>query len=72
MATLHQLTRIPKAVEPHDLQDERPKELVGAGDGTRTRYLNLGKVALCQVSYSRPETPDSIAAGKQSAGQPFS
>ena len=26
---------------------------VGAGDGTRTRYLNLGKVALCQVSYSR-------------------
>jgi hypothetical protein len=25
----------------------------GAGDGTRTRYLNLGKVALCQVSYSR-------------------
>jgi hypothetical protein len=25
----------------------------GAGDGTRTRYLNLGKVALCPVSYSR-------------------
>src|SRR5215471_8862900 len=28
-------------------------EATGAGDGTRTRYLNLGKVALCQVSYSR-------------------
>ena len=25
----------------------------GAGDGDRTRYLNLGKVALCQMSYSR-------------------
>ena len=24
-----------------------------AGDGDRTRYLNLGKVALCQMSYSR-------------------
>ena len=28
---------------------------LGAGDGTRTRYLNLGKVALCQVSYSRAD-----------------
>ena len=28
-------------------------ELVGAGDGLRTRYLDLGKVALYQVSYSR-------------------
>jgi hypothetical protein len=26
---------------------------VGAGDGLRTRYLNLGKVALYRVSYSR-------------------
>ena len=25
----------------------------GAGDGLRTRYLNLGKVALYQLSYSR-------------------
>ncbi len=28
----------------------------GAGDGARTRYLNLGKVALYQVSYSRAES----------------
>ncbi len=28
----------------------------GAGDGGRTRGLNLGKVALCQLSYSRPES----------------
>ena len=27
-----------------------------AGDGLRTRYLNLGKVALYRVSYSRPPT----------------
>ncbi len=27
----------------------------GAGDGIRTRDINLGKVALYQLSYSRPE-----------------
>ena len=26
---------------------------VGAGDEIRTRYLHLGKVALCQMSYAR-------------------
>ena len=25
----------------------------GAGDGARTRYLHLGKVALYQMSYAR-------------------
>ena len=25
----------------------------GAGDEIRTRYLHLGKVALCQMSYAR-------------------
>src|SRR2546430_6222959 len=30
-----------------------PRKGVGAGDGLRTRYLNLGKVALYRVSYSR-------------------
>jgi hypothetical protein len=29
---------------------------IGAGDGLRTRYLDLGKVALYQVSYSRSAT----------------
>ena len=30
----------------------------GAGDGIRTRDIDLGKVALYQLSYSRPtETP---------------
>ncbi len=32
---------------------ERWLRLSGAGDGLRTRYLDLGKVALYQVSYSR-------------------
>ena len=27
--------------------------LFGAGDGARTRYLHLGKVALYQMSYTR-------------------
>jgi hypothetical protein len=27
----------------------------GAGNGTRTRDINLGKVALYQLSYSRPQ-----------------
>ena len=25
----------------------------GAGDGTRTRDIQLGRLALCQLSYSR-------------------
>ena len=29
------------------------KVFVGAGDGIRTRDINLGKVALYQLSYSR-------------------
>jgi hypothetical protein len=29
----------------------------GAGDGVRTRDINLGKVALYQLSYSRVATP---------------
>ena len=30
-----------------------PEEYFGAGNGSRTRDLNLGKVALYQLSYSR-------------------
>ena len=30
---------------------------VGAGDEIRTRYLHLGKVALCQMSYARKLVP---------------
>ena len=33
-------------------------ERSGAGDGLRTRYLNLGKVALYRLSYSR--APEAI------------
>ena len=41
---------------------------VGAGDGTRTRYLNLGKVALCQVSYSRLDSQEfSVPAARHPA-----
>ena len=32
--------------------------LFGAGDGARTRYLHLGKVALYQMSYTRILAPD--------------
>ena len=31
--------------------------LFGAGDEARTRYLHLGKVALCQMSYTRIRFP---------------
>ena len=30
-----------------------PAHSLGADDGVRTRYLHLGKVALCQMSYIR-------------------
>jgi hypothetical protein len=35
--------------------DDGLKRKFGAGNETRTRDLNLGKVALYQLSYSRPE-----------------
>ena len=38
--------------------------LLGAGDGARTRYLHLGKVALYQMSYAR-RTIKSIAEKKE-------
>ena len=35
--------------------------ILGAGDGIRTRDIDLGKVALYQLSYSRPwEIPFSV------------
>jgi hypothetical protein len=42
----------PKAASIQFKLDTKYKS--GAGDGLRTRYLNLGKVALYRVSYSRP------------------
>ncbi len=36
----------------------------GAGDGLRTRYLDLGKVALYQVSYSRSGRAEIITRGR--------
>jgi hypothetical protein len=38
----------------------RIRSKAGAGDGLRTRYLDLGKVALYQVSYSRSGRGDMI------------
>jgi hypothetical protein len=35
--------------------------LIGAGDEARTRDIDLGRVALYQLSYSRP--PDAILEG---------
>ena len=35
-----------------------PKEALGADYGGRTRYLNLGKVALYQMSQIRIYSPD--------------
>ena len=31
------------------------RSIEGAGDGTRTRDIQLGRLALCQLSYSRKE-----------------
>ena len=38
-------------------KDLAPDILCGAGDGARTRYLHLGKVALYQMSYAREMVP---------------
>jgi hypothetical protein len=42
----------------------------GAGDGIRTRDILLGKQALCQLSYSRSERPDSSAASVRGVLRP--
>ena len=45
------------AMSPYREQEQRCLLLFllcnGAGDGARTRYLHLGKVALYQMSYAR-------------------
>ena len=38
---------------PHCLVESPKREPFGAGDETRTRDINLGKVALYQLSYTR-------------------
>jgi hypothetical protein len=35
--------------------DRKSAEWSGAGDGVRTRDIQLGKLTLCQLSYSRSE-----------------
>ena len=43
-------------MSPYGEQEQRlfaPVLFCGAGDGARTRYLHLGKVALYQMSYAR-------------------
>jgi hypothetical protein len=42
-------------IEPAALQELIERTGIGAGNETRTRDLNLGKVALYQLSYSRPK-----------------
>jgi hypothetical protein len=42
--------------------DPAQAEVFGAGDGIRTRDINLGKVALYQLSYSRAGENTTIVA----------
>ena len=44
-------------------QDLRKKKRIGAGNEVRTRDLNLGKVALYQLSYSRVTRSLALKAG---------
>ena len=50
------------AVAPAEWQKEKAPSsqmvLFGAGDEARTRYLDLGKVALYQMSYARKRKVD--------------
>ena len=46
------------ATVPYEIRNAvRVPYLFGAGDGARTRYLHLGKVALYQMSYTRILAP---------------
>ena len=46
---------------------ESHQSKTGAGDETRTRDINLGKVALYQLSYTRACEPSKIAARLQTS-----
>jgi hypothetical protein len=65
-----------RAVNPaRDIQERRSvsrdtSEASGAGDGLRTRYLDLGKVALYQVSYSRSARGSILPADAGPANRP--
>ena len=48
------------------LFDGVQSEAIGAGNGARTRDLNLGKVALYQLSYSRPRQRKNVSAAPES------
>ena len=42
-----------RRIENRSKKKIAPVLICGAGDGARTRYLHLGKVALYQMSYAR-------------------
>src|SRR5882724_10301265 len=46
--------KLPPLPRPPQVIDDK-REVIGAGNEARTRDLNLGKVALYQLSYSRPK-----------------
>jgi hypothetical protein len=48
-----------------DLHGTQQNKIIGAGNETRTRDLNLGKVALYQLSYSRPKQRRNCRAGSR-------
>ena len=50
-------------MSPYGEQEQRlfaPVLFCGAGDGARTRYLHLGKVALYQMSYARMDVQSPV------------
>src|SRR2546427_2942092 len=53
-----------------DVARARSGVKAGAGDGLRTRYLDLGKVALYQVSYSRSTRREIITRPASAPGGP--
>ena len=56
--------RRPRLCRPlHNHSATQPKEGTGAGNETRTRDPNLGKVVLYQLSYSRTRNRNSIGPG---------
>ena len=46
-----------RRIENRSKKNIAPVLICGAGDGARTRYLHLGKVALYQMSYARKMVP---------------
>lgn len=69
-ADLRKMTHTKRRPNDRNLGFGKGEKETGAGDESRTRDLNLGKVALYQLSYSRSEEDANFTESESLVKQP--